>query len=166
MTIKQEAHGPWRSAWEPTWPLEKVPHLPSFYTRGRNWTYFHIRSSGFRDTGRFSKLPYLSMKLGHWSKCQKLHIYCLSTPGCRNWAYFCSTGSGFRAMGRVFKIAIFGHETWPLTKLPEIQHIPSFYPRMSKLCSFSLYGQWLVRYGPIFKIAIFGHETWQVAKVS
>ena len=36
--------------------------------------------SGFRDTGRFSKLPYLGMKLDHWPKCQKLHIYLLSTP--------------------------------------------------------------------------------------
>ena len=25
--IKQEAHGPWRSVWEPTWPFAKVPQI-------------------------------------------------------------------------------------------------------------------------------------------
>ncbi len=49
----------------------------------------------FWDTGRFSKLPYSGMKLDHWPKCQRLHIYSLSTPRGRNWAYFSSTGSGF-----------------------------------------------------------------------
>ena len=32
-------------------------------------------------TVRFSKLPYLGMKLGHESTFQKLHLYPLSTPG-------------------------------------------------------------------------------------
>ncbi len=36
--------------------------------------------SGFRDTGRFSKLPYLGMKLSHWPKFQKLHVYILFLP--------------------------------------------------------------------------------------
>ncbi len=43
--------------------------------RGQNWAYLHPRSSGFRDTGRFSKLPFWGMKVGHWPKFQKLHIY-------------------------------------------------------------------------------------------
>ncbi len=30
--------------------------------------YFRSTGSGFRDTGRFSKLPYLGMKLDHWQK--------------------------------------------------------------------------------------------------
>ena len=54
------------------------------------------------------KLPYLGMKLGHWPKCQKLHIYPLSTPGGRNWAYFCSTDSGFRDTGQVSKLPYLG----------------------------------------------------------
>ena len=36
---------------------------------------FRSTGSGFRDTGPFSKLPYLGMKLGHWPKFQKLHKY-------------------------------------------------------------------------------------------
>ena len=44
--------------------------------------------NGFRDTGRFSKLPYLGMKLSHWPKFQKMHIYTLSTPWGRNWAFY------------------------------------------------------------------------------
>ncbi len=59
---------------------------------GRNWAYFHPKSSGFWYRGQFSKLPYMGMKLGHWPKCQRLYIYSLSTPGGRNWAYFHSTG--------------------------------------------------------------------------
>ena len=49
-----------------TWPLAKVPevaHILSFYPEGRNWAYFCSRGSSFRDTGPFSKLPYLGMKL-------------------------------------------------------------------------------------------------------
>ena len=49
--------------------------------RGRNWAYFRSTGSGFWDIGRFSKLPYLGMKLGHWQKFQKLRTYSLSTPG-------------------------------------------------------------------------------------
>ena len=45
-----------------------------------NWAYFHSTPSGSRDKGQFSKLQYLGMKLGHWPKFQKLHIYCLYTP--------------------------------------------------------------------------------------
>ncbi len=89
--------------------------------------------------GRFSKLLYLGMKLGHWPKFQKLHIYYPSTPGGRNWACFHSTASGFRDTGPIFKIAIFGHETWRLAKVPEVAHVLSFYPKWSKLRLFSLY---------------------------
>ena len=32
-----------------------------------------------QDMGWVSKLPYLGMKLGHWRKFQKLHMYSLST---------------------------------------------------------------------------------------
>ncbi len=93
-------------SWD-TGQFSKLQNLPSdqssiscTYTllllpRGRNWAYFCSTGSGFRVTGPFSKLPYLGMKLGHWPKCQKLHIYSFSTPGGQNWAYFHSTGSGF-----------------------------------------------------------------------
>ncbi len=41
----------------------------------RNWAYFCSMGSGFRDTGWYSKLPYLGMKLRRWQKVQKFHIY-------------------------------------------------------------------------------------------
>ncbi len=48
-------------------------------------------------------------------KCQKLHIFSLSTPRGRNWAYFYSTDSGFRDIGWFSKLPYlglkFGH--WP-----------------------------------------------------
>ena len=67
----------------------QLGHLPKFHMyslstpRGQNWAYLHPRSSGFRDTGRFSKLPFLGMKLGPWPKCQKLHVYPLSPRGAK-----------------------------------------------------------------------------------
>ncbi len=83
--------------------------------RGQFWTYFRSTGSSFWDTGRFSKLPYLGMRLGHWPKSQKLHIYPRSTPRGRNWAYFCSTGRGLRDKGRFSTLPYlgmkFGH--WP-----------------------------------------------------
>ena len=48
---------------------------------GQNWAHFRYPGSGFRDKGQFWKLPYFRMKLGHWPKFQKLHIYSLPTPG-------------------------------------------------------------------------------------
>ena len=48
--------------------------------------------------GRFSKLPYFDMRLGHWQNIQKLSIYSLSTPWGQNWAYFRSTGSTFQKL--------------------------------------------------------------------
>ena len=128
---------------------------------GQIWAYFWYMGSGFQDMGGFSKLPYLGMKLGHWPKFQKLHIYySLSTPGGRNWAYFHSTDSGY-------EISIFRHETWTLAKVSEVAHIPvlPFYPKGWKLSLVLIYGQRFPRYGLIFDIAIFGHKTWQLAKV-
>ncbi len=60
------------------WQVAKVPEMLHIYhlsiPGGRNLTYFSSIGSGFRDTGQFSKLPYLGMKLGKWPKFQKLHI--------------------------------------------------------------------------------------------
>ncbi len=51
-------------------------HICSLY---RMDSQFLSMGSGFRDMERFSKLPYLVMKHGHWQKFQKLHIQPLST---------------------------------------------------------------------------------------
>ncbi len=71
-------------------PLAKVPEVAhilsfSFCPQGVEIEpYFRSMGSGFRDICRFSTLPYLGMKFGHWQKFQKLHIYSLSTPWGRN----------------------------------------------------------------------------------
>ena len=146
--------------------------------QGRNWPYFCSTDSGFPytgpilkiailfasghvswDMGQFSKLPYLGMKPGKWSNFQKLHIYCLSTPGGRNWAYFRSMGSSFRDTDRFSKFPYLGMKLWPLAKVPEVVNILSFYLRVVAIEQFLLYRQQYPRYRPFFKIAIFGHET-------
>ncbi len=66
--------------------------------------------SGFRDTGRFSKLSYLGMKLP--KKFQRLRIYYF-IAGVRNLAF--STLSNLGLLPGVRK------------NFPEVSHIPSIY---------------------------------------
>ncbi len=116
------------------------------------------------DTGPFSKLPYLGMKLCHSQKSRSC-TYTLFLP---QWVEIELIFDLWAAVSEIrgdFKIYIFGHETGPLTKDPEVAHILPFYPSGLKLSLFSLYGQAFPRYWPIFKIAIFGHGTWQLANV-
>ncbi len=59
-------------------------HTHSLSTRclvSLNWAYIRYMGNGLRVTSWFSKLPYLGMKVVHWPKLRKLHIYSLSTPG-------------------------------------------------------------------------------------
>ncbi len=108
------------------WPKCQKLHIYPFSTPGgRNWAYFCSTGSTFRDTGRFSKLPYLGMKLSKWSKFQKLHIYLLSTPRGQNWACFSPTGSGFQDMGQFSKLPYLGMK---------LGHQPS-----SRSCTYSLF---------------------------
>ena len=133
---------------------------------GRNWAYFRSTTSGFRDTGQFSKLLYFGMKLGHWPKFQALHIYCLSTLGGEKWAYFHSTGRGFWDILDWFsKLPYLGMKLghWAKCQILHIYHLST--PRGSKSSLFSLYRQRFSGYRLIFKIAIFGHETWPLAKM-
>ncbi len=46
-----------------TGKLKKVPEA-AYGPGGRNWAYFYFTVSDFRDTSRFSKLPYLGLKHG------------------------------------------------------------------------------------------------------
>ena len=71
-------------------------------------------SSSFRDTGPFSKLPYLGIKLGHWQKFHKLHIYSFYPRGSK-WSLFSLYGQRFPRYRPIFKIAIFGMKLahWP-----------------------------------------------------
>ena len=111
--------------------MPEVAQVLSFYPRGRNWAYFHSTGSGFRDTGRFSKLPYLGMKLaiGQSSRSCTYRVYFLSTPMGAKFSLFSLYGQQFLRYWPIFKIAIFGHETWPLAKVPEVAHIIPFHPR-------------------------------------
>ena len=84
--VEQEAHGPWRSTWEPTWPLTKaaeVAHTPSFYPmregEGRlvsKLSLFSFYGQRFLRYGLIFKIAIFGhdSKRGHWPKFQKLHI--------------------------------------------------------------------------------------------
>ncbi len=109
------------------WPKFQKLHIYFLSTPGgRNLCSM---GSGFWDTGQFSKLPYLGMKLLKWSKFQKLHINSVSTPQGRNWAYFGSTGSGFRDawdmwdMGHFSKLPYFMYLGMKLGKWPKFQKL-------------------------------------------
>ena len=69
--------------------IGKVPHTLFFFARQLKLILFSLyRLCFFRDMGRFWKLPYLGMELGHRKKFKKLHIQSLSTPRGWNWDYF------------------------------------------------------------------------------
>ncbi len=86
--------------------------------------------------GRFSKLPYLGMKLGHLPEVPEVaHILSFYPRGSKL-SLFSLYGQQFLRHKRIFKIAIFGHETLPLAKVPEVAHMPSFYTKGSKLSCF------------------------------
>ncbi len=76
--IDKEALGPLYSAWEPTWPFAKVPHIFPFYPRGRK--NFTLGAAVSEIRADFQNCHFLGMKLDHWPKCQKLHSS-LSTHG-------------------------------------------------------------------------------------
>ena len=130
---------PWRSAWEPTWPMTKVP--------GRYGPIFQLAILG-HATLSLAKVPEAAHILSFYPMGLKLSLFSLY----RQW---------FPRYGMIFKISIFGHKTWPLTKGPEVAQILFFYHRGLKLSLFSLYWQQFPRYGPIFKISIFG--AWNLA---
>ena len=113
--------------------------------------------------GRFSKLPYLGMKVGHWPKLEKLHMF---LPQGVEIELVVALRQRFPRYGPIFfKISIFGHETCPFAEVLGVAHTLSFHRSGSKWSLFSLYRQWFPRYGTIFKIAMFGHETWPLTKV-
>ncbi len=61
---------------------EAVAQILYFYHTWSKLSLFLLYGQRFpRWCDRFSKLPYLSMKLGHWSKCQKWHTYSLLFQG-------------------------------------------------------------------------------------
>ncbi len=103
------------------WPKFQKLHMYAHSTEGGpNRDYFCSTGSGFQDTGQFSNLPYLGIKLGKWPKFQKLHIHPLSTPGGSKWSLFLLYGQRFLRYRPIFKIAIFGHESWQLAKVPKV----------------------------------------------
>ena len=65
---------------------------------------FALRAVVFRDTGHFSKLPYLGMKCSKWAKFQKLHTYSLSTPGGQKRLVNCPSRPSARQMPMTFDL--------------------------------------------------------------
>ncbi len=121
-------------------------HSLFFFPGGRNLPYFRSTGSGFRDTRRFSKLPYLGMKLGHWKKFLKLHTHSLSATRGGNWAYFLFYWQLFPRYGRDFLNCHIW--TWNLEFEEKSQSCicTPCLPQGVKLSLFSLYEQLFSRY--------------------
>ncbi len=95
---------------------------------------FRSTGSGFQHMGRFLKLPYLGMNLGHWERFQKFHIH---SEGW-NWAYCRSTGSSFRHTGRFSKLPYLGmtFARWPKCQKLHIYFLnPPASPNFTLFCS-------------------------------
>ncbi len=118
-------------------------HLPvhSFYPKGLKLSFFPSTGSHFQDTARFSKLPDLGMKLGHWQKFQKLHLTLFLPSGVENELIF-TLRAVVSEILVVFQNCHIWHEAFPLAKIPEVAHIYSLStPKGSKLSLFSFYRQ-------------------------
>ncbi len=131
---------------------------------GWNWAYFRYTGSSFRDTGHFSNLLYLGMKLGHWPKFQKLAHMMFFYPRGYKLGLFLLYGQWFPRYWRFSKLPYLDMKLGHWSKFQNL-HIYSFYTLWVKLSLISLYGQRFPRHRLIFKIAIFGHEMWPLAKV-
>ncbi len=121
-----------------SWPLTNVPTILYILYFPPQWVeielIFCFMWSGFRDTGPFSKLPYLGIKLGNWPMLvtpDVAHILSFHPRG-RNWGYFALPAAVSEIRAFFFKTAILGHDTWQVAKFQEL-HILSFYPRELKL---------------------------------
>ncbi len=113
------------------WNLKKVPEIaygPSLPSWGWNSAYFRSMGSGFRDTVRFSKLPYLGMESGMWKSARSC-LWAVFLPQEVEIEVIFSLRVAVSEIWADFKTAIFGHETWNLKKVPEVVYVPSFYPR-------------------------------------
>ena len=74
-----------------TWPLAKVPEAAYtlFLPQGvETELIFTVRAVVSKIRADFQNCHILGMKLDHWPKFQKLHIYSLSIPVGRNRSYF------------------------------------------------------------------------------
>ena len=67
ITIFGEEHGHWQK-------FHKLHIYSLSAPGGQNWAYFCSASSSFRDTGRFSKFPYLGRKLGHYQNIESSEV--------------------------------------------------------------------------------------------
>ncbi len=111
-----------------------VAQRPSFYPGYQNWGYFRSTGSGFRDTGRFSKIAVFKHETWNLK----------NVPDVAYGPSFCARGlklSLFLALRAAFQNCLFEHETWNLKKSARSYIWTLFYLRGSQLSSFSLYGQ-------------------------
>ena len=119
--IKQEAHGPWHSAWEPTRPFRSFRSSTyTFYVRGVEIELIFTLWAGVSEI---------------WVDFQNCHIWVWNlAPGKASRSGIHIIMLSFYPRGRIelifalravvswtfFKMAIFSHETWPLAKIPEV----------------------------------------------
>ena len=169
LKTEQEAHGPWYSAWEPTWPLTMInwqkfqklyTFALSFYRHDRwglikliftpqaavseiqpdfqirhiwEWNLAIGKNSRNAHTFSFYLVGEIELIFTLWAAVSKIladfqncHTsigmnylaigqfssrsctYSHSTPGCQNWTYFHSMGSSFQDMGRFSKLPYLG----------------------------------------------------------
>ena len=96
------------------------------------------------------------MKLGHWSKFQKLHIYSLSTPGGQNWGYFCFTGSGSRNTSCISKLPYLGMKLGHWQKILKLNIYPLPTPRGRNWAYFHSTGSSFLDTGRFWKLPYLG----------
>ena len=107
-----------------TFPLAKVPevaYILSFYPMGLKLSLFSLQGQRFL---RYQNLPYLEMKIRHWPKLLKLHIYSLSIPWGQNGAYSHSRCSGFRDTGQFSQLPYLGMKLGKWSKFQKLHIYP------------------------------------------
>ncbi len=101
--------------------------LPQEGGGGRNWAYFCLTESGFRDTGPFTKLQYSDI----WARNLFIMFIGQSSRSC-TYTFFlpqggwnlCSMGSGFWDTGQVSKLPYLGMKLLKWSKFQKL-HINS-----------------------------------------
>ena len=98
-------------------------HIHSLSTRWcQNWAYFRSIGCTFWDSGSFSQLPYLGMKLGKYQSSRSCTCILFLARGGVGWnlGYFCSPSSGFWYTGQCSKLPHLGMK---LGKCPKFQKL-------------------------------------------
>ncbi len=127
---------------------------------GPNWACFRSMDRGFRDAGRFSKLPYLGMNL---ITGRKLYIHSVSTPGVKiGLMFFCILWAAVSEIWADFQNCHIWAWDLPWTKFQKL-HIHAIPQRVSLI---SLYtGSGFQDMGRFSKLSYLGMKfDWPLVK--